>query len=385
MLQRTPLHDVHHRLGAHVIEFGGWEMPLRYTGILEEHRAVRSVAGVFDISHMGELTLGGRGACEFLNHVLTNDVRRLEVGRAQYSLLCNEAGGVVDDLYVYCIGRDDYLLMVNAGRIGPDMEWLEEKLENWSQRSRVVLKNEAPEWGALAVQGPAVPGFIDDVFQGPGLIGVDRAGELEKNQIDAFRFSGEDIFVARTGYTGEDGFEIIAPVKVIEETWDRVMTAGASSGLVPCGLGARDTLRLEMCYPLYGHELTEQITPLEAGLGFFVKLDKGGFIGREALAQQKEKKPARKCVAFKLLKKAPPPRAGYTIWGCDTLPHKEDKPMLGEVTSGTQSPSLGVGIGLGYVPREFAQPDTSIEINIRNVFQPAVIVKKPIYRPARIS
>ena len=380
LLQKSPLHDVHHRLGAQAIQFGGWELPVKFSGIVEEHNAVRQAAGVFDISHMGEIWVSGLHAADFLNHVLTNDINLLKPGEAQYSMLCNEGGGVVDDLYVYQLGAETFLLMVNAGRTGPDMIWLEEKLEGWRGKARVALSNESKEYGALAVQGPAVAGFIDDIFSGPGMIAVDRASELKKNEVDAFLFEKADAFVSRTGYTGEDGFEIIASVKVIEGIWERVLLAGGNSGIKPCGLGARDTLRLEVCYPLYGHELTEKITPIEAGLGWAVKFDKNEFIGREPMLTQKEKQPAKKLVAFTMTEKSAPPRAGYTVWGKDTVWNTDDRSMLGNVTSGSVSPVLGRGIGLAYVARAHSAVDTKVEINIRSSFAPAEIVKKPFYK-----
>jgi len=374
------LHDVHHRLGAQAIDFGGWALPVKFSGIVEEHRTVRQTAGAFDISHMGEIWVRDVYASEFLNHVLTNDIKLLSPGRAQYSLMCNDEGGVIDDLYVYQLGSDTYMLMVNASRIEEDMAWLCEKLESWPRRKQVSLMNESEHFGAIAVQGPAVSGFIDDVFNDAGMIVADCASELKKNEVDAFVFERENIFVSRTGYTGEDGFEVVAPVTCIEGIWEKIMKAGSTSGIKPCGLGSRDTLRMEMCYPLYGHELNEEFTPVEAGLGYFVKLDKDDFIGRESLLKQKEEGPAQRLSAFKIKGKFPPPRADYTIWGKDTLWHTDDRSMVGKVTSGTLSPSLGVGIGMGYISSDHSSVDTKIEVNIRSNFVPAVVVKKPIYK-----
>jgi len=378
--RQPPLHDVHARLGGQMVDFEGWLMPVKYSGIVEEHHAVRRTAGIFDISHMGEIWVSGVQAADFLNWMLTNNVNALEVGQAQYTLMCNEGGGVIDDLYIYRLGTETFLLIVNASRTGPDALWLEEKLEAFGQKKNVTLKNVSAEYAAVAVQGPAVAGFINDAFRGSGLILVDRLTDLKKNEVDAFALGKHDVYVARTGYTGEDGFEIVAPVECIEAVWDRLLVAGGSSGLKPCGLGARDTLRLEMGYPLYGHELSEQITPFEAGLGYFVKLDQGEFIGRTALAEQKEKKPTKRSAAFRMLGKGPPPRAEYTVWGKDEVWNTGDQSILGKVTSGTQSPTLGVGIGLAMVQAHYAKPGSRFEVNIRGKYLRAEVVRRPFYK-----
>jgi len=377
MLKRTPLLAVHQRLGGRLVEFGGWEMPVQSTSIVEEHLAVRQAAGLFDIAHMGEVTVSGPGAAEFLNHVLTNDLQKLAMGQGQYTLLCNERGGVVDDLYVYRIESDEFLMILNAARIEADWDWLEGRVDHAPTRDGFQLRNASAELGAVAVQGPAVARFIDTAVPG-GSMGctlVPQASALKKNELGAFVFQGTSVFVARTGYTGEDGFEIVAPAAVIPTIWEALAEAGTPFGLKPAGLGARDTLRTEMGYPLYGHELTESITPVEAGLGFFVALEKGEFVGRDVLARQKVEGVTRRCVAFRMSGKSAPPRPQYPIWsaGPEAAP-------IGEVVIGTQSPSLGVGIGMGYVPPTCAQPGTAIEIEIRGRRFPAEVVKKPIYR-----
>jgi aminomethyltransferase len=297
MLKRTPLYTSHQKLGARLVEFGGWEMPVQYSSIMDEHLAVRSAAGLFDISHMGEVRVVGEAARDFLNSVLTNDLRKLSAGQAQYTLMCNERGGVVDDLYAYCLAAREFLLMINASRIDGDVAWLKQELERFPQRGGVQLENVSDFLSAVAVQGPRVADFINEVLPGKSTGGtvVERATDLRKNQIAGFRWDGALMWVARTGYTGEDGFEIIAPNSVIEAVWNKVLGAGQPHGLKPAGLGARDTLRTEMCYPLYGHELDEQTTPIEAGLGFFVALDKGEFTGRAVLAEQKAKGTSKKC------------------------------------------------------------------------------------------
>jgi len=374
MLKRTPLFPAHQRAGGRLIEFGGWEMPVQYTGIMDEHLAVRAAAGIFDISHMGEVLVSGPAAATFLNQTLTNDIRKLATGHGQYTLMCHERGGVIDDLYAYRLDEEKFLLIINASRIEPDEAWLEKQLASFVTARSVKLENVSDQFGAVAVQGPKTAGFIDACLSGPATGGsrVERPGALAKNQIAAFTFAGATVYAGRTGYTGEDGFEIIAPSRLIEAVWEKVLAAGRPFGLKPCGLGARDTLRTEACYPLYGHELDENTTPIEAGLGFFVSLDKGEFTGRAVLAEQKAKGTTKKLVAFKMTDKSAPPRPHYPIWvnGAKT----------GEVVSGTQSPSLGIGIGIGYVPTPSASPETAIEIEIRGKRSPAVVVPKPIYR-----
>ena len=391
---RTPLYDRHVALGARCIEFGGWEMPVQYAGITAEHLAVRAGAGLFDISHMGELMVGGAHARQFLNRALTNDIEKLEVGQAQYTLMCREDGGVVDDLYVYRVASEAFLLIVNATRIAADRHWLEFLLSKLDNRWAAKIENQSDTTGALALQGPATPLFINKLFSGDGLIGVKQPADLKKNQIDAFRFGGGEVFVARTGYSGEDGFELVAPNELLGPIWDRLLALGAPHGIQPAGLGARDTLRLEMGFPLYGHELSEEISPIEAGLKFFVKLDKGEFTGRDALAQQVEEPPKRKAVAFHMTGKSPPPREGYEIfvdeenlihdevwaWGPEGLQHREDDPNIGQVTSGTQSPCLKRGIGLALVNANYTEPGKTIHIKIRDKMFPAVICKKPFYK-----
>jgi aminomethyltransferase len=379
-MKRTPLFNAHQKLGGKLIEFGGWEMPVQYTSITDEHLSVRKAAGLFDISHMGELLAKGPEAESFLNKSLTNDVRKLAEGQGQYTLMCNERGGVVDDLYVYRLQPEEYLLIVNASRIDDDFAWLEKQLASFPGRSEVNLKNVSDELGAVAVQGPRVIEFIDKCFDAPGSGGtrVKHVSELAKNQITRTMYAGCDIWLSRTGYTGEDGFEVVAPANLIEEVWNRLLFAGQPHGLKPAGLGARDTLRTEACYPLYGHELDENTTPIEAAVGFFVAFDKGDFVGRGVLAEQKSKGVKKKLVAFKMIDKCAPPRPHYGIF--QQGPNSDTK--LGEVVSGTQSPSLGIGIGLGFVPPESARPETPIEIEVRSKRYPALIIKKPFYRKA---
>jgi aminomethyltransferase len=372
MLKRTPLFTAHQKFGGKLVEFGGWEMPVQYTSITDEHLAVRQAAGIFDISHMGEVTVSGSGAADFLNSVLTNDIRKLAPGEGQYTLMCNERGGVIDDLYAYRLSGEVFFLVINASRIEPDVAWLQAQAAKFPGELR--LTDASHNYAAVAVQGPRVKEFIDGCIPGASVSGmrVNGVTGLKKNQIAGFQFEQGGLLVSRTGYTGEDGFEIVGSDEAIRHVWNALLTAGQPFGIKPCGLGARDTLRTEVCYPLYGHELDEQTTPIEAGLGFFVALDKGGFNGRSVLAEQKANGTKKKLVAFKMAGKSAPPRPLYPIW--------INGVNAGIVTSGTQSPSLGIGIGMGYVPTEFAKPDTKIEIEIRGKQFPAVIVPRPIYR-----
>jgi aminomethyltransferase len=376
-MKRTPLFAAHQKLGGKLIEFGGWEMPVQYTSITDEHLGVRTAGGIFDISHMGEVLVEGSAAETFLNLVLTNDIRKLIEGQGQYTLMCNELGGVIDDLYAYRLAAEKYLLIINASRIEADVEWLAKQLSAFEQRQQVQMQNLSDATGAVAVQGPRVAEFIDQCFPGPSTAGtrVAKFTELKKNQIASTQFEGREIWISRTGYTGEDGFEIVAPGDIVETLWNRILETGRSFGIKPAGLGARDTLRTEVCYPLYGHELDEKTTPIEAGLGFFVALDKGPFIGRETLANQKANGVSKKLVAFKMTEKSAPPRPHYAIFSPG-----QNGTRLGEVVSGTQSPSLGIGLGLGYVPPEFARPQTAIEIEIRGKRAPALVTAKPFYR-----
>jgi aminomethyltransferase len=372
MLKRTSLYAAHQKLGGKLIEFGGWEMPVQYTSITDEHLAVRNAAGIFDISHMGEVTVSGAGAVEFLNRTLTNDIGKLTPGLGQYTLMCNERGGVVDDLYAYQLSEGIYFLVINASRVPDDVAWLQLQAAKFTGELKVT--DASHNYAAVAVQGPRVAEFINAVIPGASLSAkrVNAVTDLKKNEIGGFHFEQCSVLVSRTGYTGEDGFEIVGSDAAIQHVWDKVLELGKPFGVKPAGLGARDTLRTEACYPLYGHELDENTTPIEAGVGFFVALDKGEFNGRAVLAEQKANGTKKKLVAFKMTDKSAPPRPHYPIW--------VNGAAVGEVVSGTQSPTLNLGIGMGYVLPEFAVPDTKIEIEIRGKRFAAVVVKKPIYR-----
>jgi aminomethyltransferase len=355
-LQRTPLYGEHLRLRAKLIGFGGWEMPVYYTSILEEHQAVRQRAGIFDISHMGEVEISGPKAPGWLNSLLTNNLDRLAVGEGQYTLMLNDRGGVIDDLIVYRRSETGYFLVVNAAKIAEDVSWLQDH-----QVEGVSVSDQSQLFAAVAIQGPNAA----KVFQ--------TIGELPaRNHIGKFKLGRAPMLVARTGYTGEDGFEAFFPAETAAEVWCAFLELGQPDGLTACGLGARDTLRLEACYPLNGSDLSPDTTPLEAGLGFFVDLKKTRFIGQETLLQQAEAGLTRRLVAVRLAPKSPPPRPHYSV--------SVGSEIIGELTSGTQSPTLGIGIGLGYVKIPFTKPGQAIEIDVRGRKFPATVEKKPLYK-----
>lgn len=358
--KKTPLYDEHVKLGARVIPFGGWLMPVQYSSIKDEHQAVRTAVGAFDISHMGELFVSGAQASEWLNTMLTNNLDKLEVGAGQYTFLLNDDAGIIDDLIVYRMENEKFLLVVNASRIEEDFAWLQAHVA-----PDVQLENESERYAGLAVQGPR----IGELFQ--ALLG-DDVEMPARNQIAQFQLGETPLWVARTGYTGEDGIEIFFAAEDAPRVWNEILAQGESLGIRPCGLGARDTLRLEMCYPLNGSDLTPAHNPLEAGLGFFVDLTKSIFTGREKLQQVKEDGLARRLVAFKMKDKSPPPRPHYRVF--------RDGADAGEVTSGTLSPSLNQGIGMAYLATPVPKPGEEIEIEIRGQKFSAVIEKKPLYK-----
>lgn len=359
-LKVTPLHGEHVRLGAKLIDFGGWDMPVQYSGIIDEHNAVRTALGVFDISHMGQFFVHGRDAAAWLNRMLTNNVDKLHVGHCQYTLMLNEEGGVIDDLILYRISDEDWLLVVNASKIDEDFAWLSGKLP-----PGISFQNQSDAWAGLAVQGPKAAAWYDTWAGGASIAPA-------RNGIVRLDVRHVPVFVARTGYTGEDGFELFCPAEHAVKLLADVLTTGEAFGIKPCGLGARDTLRMEMCYPLNGNDLSPQHTPIEAGLGYFVDLSKADFTGRAVLAAQKENGPARKLVAFKMVGATPPPRSHYPVW--------KDGAQIGETCSGGLSPSLKCGIGLAYLPSEHAKAGTEIELDIRGRRFPAIIEKKPLHR-----
>ncbi|MCX6971076.1 MAG: glycine cleavage system aminomethyltransferase GcvT [Verrucomicrobia bacterium] len=348
---RTPLFDSHLAAGGRMVDFAGWDMPVQYSGILAEHKAVREEAGVFDISHMGEFFVSGPGSAAWLDSLLTNRVAALSDGQAQYSLMLNELGGVIDDLIVYRLGADNFLLVVNASMIDEDAAWMKERIMDG-----VEFKNASADFAALAIQGPLAGGIFERLFG--------RKMPAERNRVLQI---GDD-YVVTTGYTGEAGFEWIVPAGEAAAAWLRSLAAGAK----PCGLGARDTLRLEVCYPLNGSDLAPDRTPLEAGLGFFVDFEKPDFVGKAALVAQKAAGvPSRLC-ALRVTEKTPPIRPHYPVW-------VGGKPVT-ETTSGALSPSLGDGIALAYLPSEFSKPGQEVEIEVRGRRFRACVRKKPLYQ-----
>ena len=358
--KRTPLYDEHVRLGARMIPFGDWLMPVQYSGIVDEHQAVRNNVGVFDISHMGQLIASGRRAAEWLNRMLTNNLEKLDLHAGQYTFLLNQNGGIIDDLIVYRTGPEEFLLIVNASRTDEDFAWLNAHIV-----PDVELQNRSANYGGLAVQGPRVA----ELFR--ALIG--ESFELPaRNTIATAELNSMPLAIARTGYTGEDGVEIFFEAKCAPAIWTTILDNGRALGIRPCGLGARDTLRLEMCYPLNGNDLTPQYNPLEAGLGFFVDLNKPTFTGREVLVAAKQNGVARRLTPFRMQGKTPPPRPHYPVF--------RDGAQVGEICSGTMSPSLGYGIAMAYLPVEHAKIGTELQIEIRGQKFPAVIEKKPLYK-----
>ena len=335
-------------------------MPVQYTSISDEHQAVRNNVGMFDISHMGQLIASGPNAREWLNRMLTNNVDKLEVRGGQYTFLLNQNGGIIDDLIVYRIEDEKFLLVVNASRVDEDFAWLQAHI-----LPDVELTNRSADYAGLAIQGPRVgelmKAVLGDNFELPA-----------RNTIADAEFNVMLLAIARTGYTGEDGVEIFFESKYAPAFWTTLLELGKPLGIRPCGLGARDTLRLEMCYPLNGNDLTPEHTPLEAGLGFFCDLTKPNFTGREVLVKQKEEGLKRRLAPFRMQGKGPPPRPHYAVF--------RDDHNLGEVNSGTLSPSLGYGIGMAYLPTEHAKIGTELQIEIRGQKFPAVIEKKPLYK-----
>lgn len=359
--RRTPLYETHLRYGGKIVEFGGWLLPVQYSGILDEHRAVREKAGLFDVSHMGEVSVKGPDALAFLQKVVTNDVARIADTQVQYSPMCYADGGVVDDLLIYRYGPDDYFLVINAANIDKDWDWLVQNAEAFN----VELKNLSDATAELALQGPLAQEILEKLTDAP----------LAKMQYYWFfpevAVAGKKTMVSRTGYTGEDGFEIYCQPADAPAIWDAIIEAGRPLGLLPTGLGCRDTLRFEACLPLYGHELAADITPLEAGVTRFVKLDKPDFNGREALVKQKEEGVSRKIAGFELIERGIA-RAEYPVMAGDR--------RIGTVTSGSYAPSLDKNLGLALVEAEFAEPGREFAVEIRGKNVAAKVIAKPFYK-----
>ena len=349
--KKTCLYDKHVALGALISPFGGFDMPIQYTNIIDEHQAVRQHCGVFDVSHMGEVLVSGKDAERYVNHVFTNDVRNMPNGKILYGMMCYEDGGVVDDLLVYKMADDKFFLVINAANIDKDWAWIQQQSKGFD----ITLDHQSDQYGELAIQGPEAEQVMEQVLGVPC------------KELVFYTFKTIDgIMVSRTGYTGEDGFEIYAAPDAIRTYWDQLMAAN----IKPCGLGCRDTLRFEVGLPLYGDELSESITPIMAGLGIFVKLDKEEFIGKDALARQKAEGAPKKLVGIELHDKAIP-RHGYAVI--------KDGNIIGEVTTGYHSISTDKSVCMALIDSAYAALDTDVEIQIRKKTFPGTVCKKRFY------
>jgi aminomethyltransferase len=363
-MKKTPLNQVHINAGARMVDFGGWHMPVQYSGLSQEHQAVRTKAGLFDVSHMGEVIVEGAGAEQFLNELVTNNVSRLKNGQAQYTVMCYENGGVVDDLLVYKRAESRYLLCINAGNIEKDWEWISNRAKGVKD---LRVHNASDEFCQIALQGP-----LSEKILAP-LVKINLS-EIQYYHFAEAELLDKEAIISRTGYTGEDGFEIYAPAAQAERIWNALMETGAPLGLLPCGLGCRDTLRTEMKFPLYGHEITAETNPLEAGLGWVVKLDKpADFAGKNALLKVKASGTTRSLVGIRVMDRGIP-RQGYEIFD------ESGKEKLGEVTSGTPSPSLGYPVAIAYVQKGFTAVGTKLKVKVRDNFCTAEVVSTPFYQ-----
>lgn len=363
-MRQTPLIDAHRKAQAKLVDFAGWEMPIQYTGVVDEYQTVRRQAGLFDVSHMGRISVTGPGSLAFLQRVTTNDVSKLSVRQSQYSMVCTPQGGIKDDIFIYHVKPYEFLVCVNASNREKIVAWLQEKV---AQAQGCKVHDHSSALAQLAIQGPA----SRDILTAAGL--SELAALKIRHCLDA-TLCGRSVLVTRTGYTGELGYELYVPAEGAAEIWNRLLESGRPHGVKPAGLGARDLLRLEMGYLLYGNDMNEETTPIEAGAEWVVKFDKGEFIGRAELLAQQSRGATRRLVAFELVEKAVP-RHGFKI-----LSHQTPHAVIGEVTSGNLSPLLQKGIGMGYVPPAAAQPGSSILIDIRGKSCPALVVKPPFYK-----
>lgn len=359
--KQTPLFAVYKESNGKTIDFGGWDLPVQFSSIKEEHHAVRSKAGLFDVSHMGEIRVTGKGTMDYLQTILTNNVKRAKIGACQYNAMCYEDGGTVDDLVIYKFSEEEVLLVVNASNIEKDFEWLKQHAN-----TDVKVENESEQFAQLAIQGP----LAENVAQ--------KLTKTDLSEITFFRFKSEVSFanklvlISRTGYTGEDGFEIYCSPSDAVHLWRSILSAGESEGLLPCGLGARDTLRFEAKLALYGQELSKSITPVEAGIGFAVKTDKEeNFLGKNVLKRQKELGAKRKLVGLEMMDKGIP-RTDYEVF------YKDKK--IGFITTGTQSPTLQKNIGLALIDSEYKELGTEVEVQVRKRRLKAKVVSTPFYK-----
>ena len=366
-LKRTPLYEAHKKLGARIVDFAGWEMPVLYSGIIEEHRAIRNSVGIFDVSHMGEIEITGREAVKLLQFLTVNDVTRLNDNECQYSMMCYPDGGIVDDILVYRLSGERFMLCVNASNADKDYQWILRSLNTGRAEGmfrNAEVKNTSENISQISIQGKNSEPLLQKVTG-------DDLSVIKHNSFVFTNVDGINVLVSRTGYTGEDGFEIYFKNEYAVKIWDRLLEIGKEYDIKPVGLGARDTLRLEMKYPLYGNDISEKTTPLEAGLSWVTKFDKGNFMGRESLLKQKEGGLKKKLIGFEMTDKGIP-RSHYSIF--------KGAEQVGEVTSGTMSPSLNKAIGVGYVKTEISDIGNEIEIDIRGNHQKAKIVSTPFYK-----
>jgi aminomethyltransferase len=356
--KKTGFYDIHRELGAKIVEFAGYEMPIQYAGIMQEHKRVRNSVGLFDVSHMGEFFISGDNALAFLQKITINDVSSLEINQVQYSAMCYENGGIVDDLLVYRL-QEQYMVVVNAANLEKDWNWMQDNM-----LSGVQMVNRSDDLSLLALQGPKAEATLSK------LTDVQLA-DIPFYWLREGKVDGVDIMISRTGYTGEPGFELCFDKEYSEQVWNAIMQAGAEFDIEPIGLASRDTLRLEMKYCLYGNDIDKTTNPIEAGLAWITKIDKGDFIGKAVIRKAKEEGVARKLIAFQLEGKGFP-RHDYKIF--------KDGDEIGYVTSGTFSPMLEKGIGMGYVAAGASKIGTSIEIDIRGKSVPAILIKPPFYK-----
>ncbi|SDY55496.1 aminomethyltransferase [Evansella caseinilytica] len=361
---KTPLFDVYQEYQGKIIDFGGWDLPVQFSGIKEEHEAVRTRAGLFDVSHMGEIEVKGSSALTFLQKMMTNNVAVVKENGCQYNAMCYEDGGTVDDIVLYCRGENNYLLVVNAANIAKDLDWLKHHAAG-----DVLIQNVSDKYAQLAVQGP----LAEQIMQ--KLTAANLSEILFFHFRDGIQLAGKTALISRTGYTGEDGFEIYCKPEDAADLWKAILDAGKAEGILPCGLGARDTLRFEARLPLYGQELSKVITPLEAGIGFAVKTDKAAeFIGKQALTIQKESGVPRRLVGIEMLDKGIP-RTDYEVF--------KDGKKIGFVTSGTQSPTLKKNVGLALIDSAYQALNTELEVQVRKKRLKAKVIATPFYKRQR--
>ncbi|MBI2820130.1 MAG: glycine cleavage system aminomethyltransferase GcvT [Acidobacteria bacterium] len=363
-LRKTMLNETHRKMGARMVSFGGWDMPVEYSGIVSEHMAVRTQAGLFDVSHMGRVEVEGAGALALLQMLSSNDVSRLQDRQAQYTAMMNERGGIVDDFLIHRVGEEKYFLCINAARREADLDWIQSH-----NRTGVAVRNISDGTSQLAIQGPLSVSILQP------LVNIDLSA-IRYYWFTRGEVAGVSCWIARTGYTGEDGFELYIPVDETERLWSTLLDAGKKAGLLPCGLGARNTLRLEAGMLLYGNDMNEETTPLEVGLGWITKLEKGNFLGREVIERQKKEGISRQLAGFRMIDRA---------IARDDAPVYKDSQLVGKVTSGSYVPYLKQNVGLVFLPKQLAKSGERIAIQIRGTMAAAEIVSTPFYRKPRVA